>query len=179
MSATKIFISGGPGGGKTTLSRRLAAKLNVSLYELDGFFLRGIAGGEPFEVVSNKVVAEITARDTWIAEGAYLGWVEPLLIEADLIVWLDVPWRVASYRIVSRHVRATVARKNRFPGWRRMYRFWRWSRRYYRNSNPPGLNSWSVPGNRATAVEYLSTYKLKMVTCRTREDVEQVLAQSF
>lgn len=56
------------------------------------------------------------AKDTWIARGAYLDWVEPLLLEADLVVWLDVPWRVASYRIIFRHVRATTARKNRFPG---------------------------------------------------------------
>ena len=56
MSATKIFIGGGPAGGKTTLSRRFATKLNVAIYELDGLLMSGLDGGEPFEVVSNKVV---------------------------------------------------------------------------------------------------------------------------
>jgi hypothetical protein len=87
------------------------------------------------------------------------------------------PLRVASYQIISRHIRATVARTNRFPRWRGLYRFWRWSRRYHRSSNPPGLNSLGVPENRATAVEYLGAHKLKMLTFRTIKDVDQVLAQ--
>jgi adenylate kinase family enzyme len=175
----KIYIGGGPGAGKSTFSRRLAGKLDVPLHELDRLLNSGIDGGEPFEAASTKVLAEITAKDTWIAEGSYLGWLEPLLIEADLIVYLDVPWRIASYRILSRHVKLTVARNNPYPGWRGQYQFWRWSRRYYKSSNPPRLNSWAVPDNRAIAVELLDAYKFKMVTCRNKEDVEQVLAQHF
>jgi hypothetical protein len=91
VSATKIFIGGGPAGGKTTLSRRLAAKLNVPVYEMDGLLMSSLDGGDPFEAVSNKVVAQITARDTWIVESAYFDWMEPLLLEADLVVWMDVP----------------------------------------------------------------------------------------
>lgn len=172
----KIYIGGGPGAGKTTLSRRLAAKLDVPFYELDRLLNRGIDGGEPFEAAAAKVLAEITANDTWIAEGSYLGWLEPLLIEADLIVFLDVPWRIASYRIVSRHVKLTAARNNPYPGWRGLYQFWSWSRRYYKSSNTPRLNSWAVPDNRATVVELLDAYKSKMVTCRTNKDIEQFLA---
>jgi adenylate kinase family enzyme len=111
----KICIGGGPGAGKTTLSRRLATKPDVPFYELDRLLNRGIDGGEPFEAAATKVLAEITANDTWIAEGSYLGWLEPLLIEADLIVFLDVPWRIDSYRIVSRHVKLTAARNNPRP----------------------------------------------------------------
>lgn len=91
MSATQIFIGGGPAGGKTTLSHRLAAKLNVPVYEMDGLLMNSLDRGDPFEAVSIKVVAEITARDTWIVEGAYLDWVEPLLLDSDLVVWMDVP----------------------------------------------------------------------------------------
>ena len=177
MKFAKIFITGGPASGKTTLSRRLAALLDVPAYELDGLLLGGEAGAVPFEVASNRVVSRITDVDTWVVEGAYLGWVAPLLRQADLVVWMDVPWRVASYRIVSRHVKATAARNNRFPGWRNLYRFWRWSGRHYKDQNPPGLNSWGVPDTRATAVEYLAPYEEKIVACRTKKGVEQLLAR--
>lgn len=91
-------------------------------------------------------------------------------------MFLDVPWRIASYRIVSRHVKLTAARNNPYPGWRGLYQFWSWSRRYYKSSNTPRLNSWAVPDNRATVVELLDAYKSKMVTCRTNKDIEQFLA---
>ena len=159
MRVAKIFITGGPASGKTTLSRRIAAMLDIPVCELDGLLLGEEAHGEPFEGRFNLVVSKITNMNTWVVEGAYLGWVEPLMHQADLIVWMDVPWRVASYRIISRHVKATVARNNRFPGWQRLYRFWRWSGRYYKSHNPPGLNSWGVPDTGATAVEYLAPYK--------------------
>jgi hypothetical protein len=82
----------------------------------------------------------LAAEDRWISEGSFVGGNETFFRRADLIVWLDVPWRVASYRILSRHVKLSLARKNRFPGLLQLYRFWRWSSRYYANRNPAGLN---------------------------------------
>ena len=115
--------------------------------------------------------------DAWVAEGAYLGWAEPLLRQAELVVWMDISWRVASYRIISRHIKATLARNNRFPGWRRLYRFWRWSGRYYSDQNPPGLNSYGVPDTKATADERLVPYKDRLVVCRSQKNAEMLVAR--
>ena len=177
MSVRKVFITGGPASGKTTLSQRIATAIKASVYELDGLLMSGHAHGDPFEVVSHKETSRIIAMNAWVAEGSYLGWTEPLLRCAEIVVWMEVPWPVASYRIISRHIWATIARNNRFPGWRRLYRFWRWSGRYYNNRNSPGLDSYGVPNTKATAVEYLAPYKDKLYRCRTQEDTEEVLAQ--
>ena len=179
MNAHKVFITGGPASGKTTLSQRVAAGLNVPVYELDALLLDGHERGESFEEVSNDVASRIMATEHWVAEGAYLGWAEPLLRQADLVVSIEVSWRVASYRIISRHIKATVARNNRFPGWRRMYRFLRWSERYYNDQNPPGLNLYGVPDTKATAVKHLAPYEHKTVVCRSRKDAEMLLARKF
>jgi hypothetical protein len=90
----------------------------------------------PVEVECDRLAAE----DQWLSEGSFVGGNETVFRRADLIVWIDVLWRVASYRILSRHVKLSLARKNRFPGLLQLYRFWRWSSRYYANRNPAGLN---------------------------------------
>ena len=175
MSVCRVFITGGPASGKTTLAQHLAAALGVPAYELDGLLLAGEARGEPFEVISRDALSSILAENAWVVEGAYLGWTEPLLRRADLIVSMDVPWRVASYRIITRHIRATVARNNRFPGWRRLYQFWRWSGAYYNSQDAPALHWSGVPDTKATAIRYLAPYEDKLVTCRTLRDAEMLL----
>ena len=64
----------------------------------------------------------------------FLGWTDELLRAADVILWLDVPWRVATWRIIARHVRASLAGTNRHPGILRLQRFLRIAKRYYRSS---------------------------------------------
>ena len=176
MNARRIFITGGPGSGKTTLSRRIAAALNASRYELDGLLLDLVADDRGPESTYDDV-ARIVAKDTWVVEGGYLGWTEPLLRHAEIIVWMDITWRVASYRIVARHLKATIARNNRFPGWRRLYRFWRWSARYYHEGNAPELGEWGVPGTRNTTLRLLESHRHKLFVCRTDEDVESLVAR--
>src|SRR5690606_31109564 len=82
------------------------------------------------------------AGDYWISEGSNVLVAGPLFERADTIVVLYTSWRVASYRILARHFKAELARNNRFPGLRNLYRFWRWSSRYYANAHPEGLNEW-------------------------------------
>lgn len=66
----------------------------------------------------------------------------------------------------------TLSGENRFPGWMRLYRFWRWSGRYYGNRNPHGVNGFGTPETIAFHEEALRDYAEKLITCRTREDIE-------
>ena len=104
-----------------------------------------------------------------------MGWAMPLFEHAELVVWTDVPWRVASYRILARHLKAELSRSNRFPGWRALYEFWRWSARFYSDRNPHRLNSYGAPHTRTYALEQLAMYRDKTTICRTNGDIEALL----
>ena len=174
MTIRKIHITGGPGSGKTTLARRIAASLDLPHFELDGLALRLDAEGRPFAEMAAET-QRIARLGGWVSEGAYLGLAGPLLREADLIIWVDIPWRVASYRIVWRHIRAELARNNRFPGWRRLYRFWRWSGRYYGNQNSGGLDGYGVPTTRDTVRQILEPHRDKLVVCKSNGEITTML----
>ena len=74
-----------------------------------------------------------------------------------------------------RHLKAEIARNNRFPGLGKLYAFWRWSARYYADRNTPGLNEWGTPSTRTTLAEYLAPYAEKLVICRSPRDVDNFI----
>lgn len=178
---SRIHVTGGPGSGKSRLAGRLAAGRKMPVHDLDGRMLEdGIALGADLRSPNAGVEAlaaagAIKARaemPAWVSDGVYLTWSRPFIEAADVIVWMDPPWRVASYRILSRHVRLELARKNRFPGWRRLYDFWRWAGRWYGDRNEHTVNAYGAPNTRSVLETGLAEYRDKLVVCRSNADVE-------
>lgn len=173
----RIHILGGPGSGKTTLARMLAASLGAPAYDLDTVGYEQGAGAKLPLQRRLSDVEEIGRQHVWITEGIYLWWVETLLERADVIVWLDVPWRVAAWRIIRRHALATLAGKNRHRGLRRLWRFLQNARRY--DLGPfiqPAAPDDDAAVTRAATVDVLRRQSGKVVQLRTSRDVERWLA---
>ncbi len=172
----RIHVTGGPGRGKTVAADRLAALLGVPVYHLDYEWLDAEAGGALPPDLADKVTfmaekaASMAAAAAWVSEGAFLGWTGALLSAADIIIWMNVPWRIASYRILSRQVRLNIAGTNRFPSWRKLVSFWRWSAGFYTNRNAFGLNPYGTPNTLATMASEVARYSDKLVHCSHRED---------
>ena len=178
----RIYITGGPGSGKTRLAGRLGALTGWPVHDLDGMAL-AISGLQPpldrlpeLTALREAQIKELARGEAWISEGSFVGSEHDFLRGCQLIVWLDASWRVAAYRILLRHVKASLARNNRFPGLWRLYRFWRWSARYYSDRNPWGLNIYGTPATNAYLAEVLSKYPDKVTRCVTKADVERLLA---
>jgi cytidylate kinase len=172
--ARRVHVTGGPGSGKTHLARRLAAARSIPVHDLDALML---GAGDRFDRLSGDgMVAELTGLPEWVSDGVYFGWASPFLERADLVVWLDIPPHVALYRMVARHVRLEVTRRNRFPGWRRFYRFWRWAARYYAERNEPGIDHLGIPNTRSTVETALAPYADKLVVCRSNREAADFLA---
>lgn len=183
-SPRRIHFTGGPGSGKSYLATRLAMLLDAPYIDLDGRMLQI----KPLDVVIEtqpEYDAFIAARDNdledatraeaWVSDGSFVGVSKVAFERADLVVWMDAPPHVALCRIVSRHVKAELRRNNRFPGWRRLYLFWRWSARFYADRNPHGLNVWGTPNTRAFTREVLVPYEPKLVVVRGRKDIHALL----
>jgi adenylate kinase family enzyme len=181
VTPSRIHITGGPGSGKTYAATRLAGMLGLPIYDLDGLLLAELEDLPELEDAElcvqrlRQQASSLAAADAWISDGAYLSWSQPFFDRAEIILWFDTPWRVASWRIALRHLKAELARKNRFPGWRRLYRFWRWSGRYYANRNREGLNEYGNPRNRDSLAAVLRKQRSGVVRCSTWRDVEAAI----
>src|SRR5579859_1918309 len=105
----KIHILGGSGSGKTTLAQHISSLLHVPHYDLDAI---GLKKG----LVTEEDAFAIAAQPAWVSEGVYLIFTEPLLYKADVIVWLEVAWPVAVWRIIRRHITRSLHGTNPYPG---------------------------------------------------------------
>ena len=87
----KVAIFGGPGAGKSTLSKRLADLTLLPLHALDKLCYDAGGAIVPSEVYAKRH-AEILAEPAWLMEG--YGSYETLwirLAEADTLVYCDLP----------------------------------------------------------------------------------------
>lgn len=166
----RIFIIGGPGSGKTTLGRRIAQQFHIPFYEIDLVGWENGAGAERPMDVRLRDVHEIAIQPDWVAEGWFPVWTDELQAAADQIVWLDLPWSIARWRIITRHMRASLTGTNKHRGLLKLYRFLGDAREFYTNQ-PPGQHS------RAVAAKELQPYQSKVVHCRRPVDVDAFLAQ--
>ena len=162
----RLHIIGGTGSGKTTLARRIGARFYIPFYELDTIGWEGGVGAErPLEARLHNI-HQIAARPDWVVEGAFIGWTDELLRTADCIVWLDLPWRIAAWRIVIRHMRASLAGTNRHRGLLKLLRFLGHSRVYYFSKDP------AIGDSRMITANHLAAYRDKLIRCRHPSEVE-------
>jgi adenylate kinase family enzyme len=109
----RVVVAGTSGTGKTTLVRAIAARLGLPSVELDALH------HGPDWVPRPEFLAEVdafTSADGWITEWQYPA-ARPLLADrADLLVWLDLPFRTTLRRVVIRTVRRRVRREELWNG---------------------------------------------------------------
>lgn len=131
-SAKRIHITGSPGSGKSTLARRLSASLGLPVVPLDHVAYRGPEFADRDNDARASEVRAIADQPQWVSEGIFVGWTQPLLEKADLIIWLDyLNWRGAVLRLLRRTIRGAVKEMQARQGTERFLRFkdyWRHTR---------------------------------------------------
>ena len=106
----KLFITGGLGSGKSTHAKRLSKKLAIPFYELDTLYWDH-SNPQEHDVkrdpaCRNKMLSEILKSDDWICEGTYMEeWINPIIEQADKIIYLDVSLWKRQVRLILRHIK--------------------------------------------------------------------------
>ncbi len=176
----RIHIIGGAGSGKTTLAQRLGEWLDAPYYDLDEIGYEGAFAAKRALGLRLADIQSIIAQPAWITEGGFIWWVDNLLRAADTIVWLDLPWRIRRWRIITRHIKADLAHNNRHPGYRNLYNFYMRSRNYHRSKMlltlDPDEGLANDSSNRITVAHKLAPYEDKVVQCCSPADVEKFVA---
>ena len=178
-SVHRVHIVGGAGAGKSTLACRLAAALPAPAYHLDALNISDTTEHSPAVGDRAAAVARIAAEPSWVSEGIFLGWTDALLQAADRIVWLDVPWYLALYRIVRRYIAANRSGSNPYRGLRRLLRFLGWSVAYYRPLTPAQIDALPEENlhSRAATARHLGPYRQKVVRCCSAADLARLPAR--
>lgn len=197
----KIHIIGGPGSGKTTLARCIASKFGVPHYDLDHVLMKY---GDQVEPITREAFS-LAQQPGWVTEGVFLLWVDPLLCAADTIVLLEIPWQLAVWRILRRHINLSLRGINPHPT-RLLPGFVKFSRGYYvetiadgsevdealksyaamhESIGPAGdAETWidrcsqhrhSIPLTAAVTRRYLRAYQEKVFTVTSRADRSRLL----
>ena len=99
----RVLVLGCAGAGKSTLARRMAATLSLPLIELDSVFWRPGWVQVPREEF-REAVARLAAMPAWIMDGNYRFTFDLRLPRADTIVFLDLPRRTYTWRVIRRTV---------------------------------------------------------------------------
>jgi len=142
------------------------ARFRIPFHELDTIGWEGGVGAERPLEARLQDIHQIAVQPDWVVDGAFIGWTDELLRTADCIVWLDLPWRIAAWRIVIRHMRASLAGTNRHRGFLKLLRFLGHSRVYYFSKDP------AIGHSRMIAANHLAAYRDKLIRCRRPAEVE-------
>ncbi len=105
----RVLIAGVTGSGKTTFAGRLADAEGLRHVEIDALF-HGAGWIPRTEFLAD--VRAFAAEDRWATEWQYTskGTDDILAPRADLLVWLDYPWRIVRTRLLLRTLRRRALR---------------------------------------------------------------------
>ncbi|WP_145079824.1 P-loop NTPase family protein [Poriferisphaera corsica] len=114
-SLNRITIIGCCGGGKSTLAKQLAQKLNLPLHDLDDIYWHENWVLTPREK-RNPILAPIIEQSQWIIDSNYAS---VLLTErfaaSDLIIHVDLPTWFCLFRITKRSILQFLNVEHSFP----------------------------------------------------------------
>ena len=116
------MVAGVSGTGKTTLAKKLEARLGVPRYELDALYHGpGWVKRPEFEAD----VEAFTAGPRWVTEDQYSAVLGHLIWQrADTLIWLDLPRGTVMWRVVRRSFIYAGTRRELWNGNRERFRDW-------------------------------------------------------
>jgi adenylate kinase family enzyme len=131
----RVHVFGASGSGTTTLSRALAARLDVGHFDADDYFW--VPTEPPFtqkypaEKRVELLAADLDGVDAWVLSGSMCGWGDIFARRFTLAVYLWIPGHIRMQRVAARETQRYGARIE--PGgdmYEQSREFLEWARRY-------------------------------------------------
>ncbi len=163
----RIRVLGTSGSGKTYLAKKLSKELKIKYYDLDDiFWIKKYTKKLPKHKRKEKA-KDLTKRRKWIIEGIYGDWSLSSFKKSDLVIWLDPPFRIRSWRIFKRYLRRKLD-KSIEECWKDCFGLIKYSRTYKRKSNE---DSESYKSHR----EIINKHKINFIILRNRKQINKFL----
>lgn len=161
----RIHIIGSIGSGKTTLTKRRSAQLQIPYYELDNVVRERFKTGDIIrsEEKRNTYLNEIIHRDR-IIEGVHHTWVSPSFENADVIVFLDTKMSTRRRRIISRYCmqKAGLEKANYKPSLKLLKDLYNYNTVFEYESKPK-------------IFEMLRAYESKLIILQSNAEIKKLL----
>jgi len=100
--SNRVMVVGCSGGGKTTLSQKLARHLRLEYQSIDRD-VRWLPGWTARDRDEQRAIIEgLIARDRWVMDGSGPGSFDLRLPRTDLVIWIRMPRRVCLWGVACR-----------------------------------------------------------------------------
>lgn len=97
----RVAVVGCAGSGKTTFARELGGRLGLPVIHLDRLYWR--PGWEPTPTDEwHTTVRDVASGGEWVIDGNYTNSLDLRLERADTVVFLDLPTRTCTWRVLRR-----------------------------------------------------------------------------
>jgi adenylate kinase family enzyme len=136
MDIKRVHIIGTSGSGKSFLAKKLSNLLKIKVYDLDDLFWKRKYNIERDEKERIKLLKNITKKNKWIIEGVYSSWVEDSIKRSNLIIWLDPPAHILSYRLILRFFRRKEFKE--LEGWKGLRLMLKYAINYHKKKQAAG-----------------------------------------
>ncbi len=106
------IVYGPPGSGKSTLAQRIGERIGLPVVELDAVFWMSGWISKPLEQFRADVASALNSHPAgWVCAGNYSNARDIVLPQADTVVWLRLPFRVALWRLWRRTIKRAWSRE--------------------------------------------------------------------
>ena len=113
--ARRINVVGNSGSGKSTLARAIAARLDCPYVELDELHWKPNWTESTDDELYPKLEAALLG-ESWVLDGNYKRTVPIKWRRVDMVVWLDLPYWLITWQVVSRTLRRSIRREELWAG---------------------------------------------------------------
>lgn len=154
----KIHIIGSVGSGKTTLAKKLSLQLKIPFYELDNIVWKREKNRDirRSEKEREEFLNTIIHTECWIIEGVHNeDWVSNSFQNADLIIFLDINYRIRTYRIMKRFIlqKLGFVKSNYKPTFQIFFKMFKWNRYFEEVGKPNFFHKFGLYQNKVLIVK--------------------------